>query len=767
MGVFSRFMSVFHRDQPTIWLAVAQWLIICLLAGVPLFFYPGNSAPVEFPKAFFFVIITGLAAVALCIDAALRHQLPLIRRPFGWLIGGFVVFVVVSGAFSFNWYVSLVGVSGFHHAGMIIMLAYVVCAWIIIHTLTTWRVVWQYFIALLAGSGLALGSALLQVSSRFILPGGITDSVQFNPLSNTSAVVSLISAVVLFFGMVTLQYAPRQWRIAPAALALLGAVVLYRYQVVVPMYLLGGMGLLWFVYASIHSRLLSRWWVVLPTITVVIAAGLLLSTGFSFRPSVVSEQVSLDADTGLYLTQQRLIESPLWGSGPQTFYYDFSSLRPVRFNDTALWNVRFVKSSSEWLGMVSMLGVGAVFFLVLLSGWVVWHVYQAVRPSKRHSPSDMWLGTVGIAWLGMTVFGMVANVSVVYWVWWWALLALILGVGELHGVWRIRGIWKFTGGFGPWRIVPVVVVAGVLVVVVARGYMVWNADRHFIRAQDEIAAQAPFQDIVDEITVALRHNPWDARLYLLKAQGYAAHARSIQESGAETDGVVQQYAQVVIDTLISVQTRFVADPTIPEREASVYDTLRGVVSNVDQLSVSAYAKAAVLNPTDPLIRLNLGRARLLAAQSPQSDALNDEARSAITQAIGDFRQAAGMKRDFIIADFNIALAYQTLGDTEQAITHLESTIARYPDNPDARYALATLHYEAGQYDTALQGYQQVLDMAPGYLGVYWQRSLIYEAQDQRDRAMTELQSLMQLDPGNTQAADRLNQLQNSVQPSVP
>lgn len=136
--------------------------------------------------------------------------------------------------------------------------------------------------------------------------------------------------------------------------------------------------------------------------------------------SNLPREVILDKKTSFEITKEAINASPIFGSGLGTFSYDFSKFRPVGFNQSQYWAVRFDKAGSEILerlattgilGFVVWIIIPIVFVIKLLGSFIV-------RKNKAVIP-------VFLAWSILFIFQFfyISNVALNFCFW------MLMGVG--------------------------------------------------------------------------------------------------------------------------------------------------------------------------------------------------------------------------------------------------------------------------------------------------------------------------------------------------
>ncbi len=755
MFVLSFIRRLFHRQpSETIWADITRWILYGTFVLVPLIYISQMSFAVEFNKTLILVILIWIAALTWSIDRYVTGTLVAPSRPLVIGLGGYVLFVAISFILSPDLYRGAVGISGLFSEGVIPLLSYGVLCYLVIVTHRTQSLT-RVLRALTWGLVLGVLTTLLQRNGIFILPGSETHITRFFTVASATSIVSVTAGLSLFMStFYSITEKKLFWRIIAGGGILISALVLYQLALLMPLYVWAGAAVIWLGILSWRSRQIPLQWVMASSLVATGLIIILIVIGLGWAPEPVSQPVSIPFGAAVNMAGQRIIHAPFWGAGPQNVFRDFAEFRPDSINATALWNLRFVKSYSAWLGIIHTLGLGAFAALVWLGVLVLRRSIRHLRTSLGSSTSGLVAVLIGIAWLGLTAYGLIGNFTVIIWMYWWTLLGLFFVVSTDQKLITVRRVSRVA------TLGAMMSVTTAVVLLIVFGVRVWQADRLYVRAHAEINNGAEFDSIVKSLREAIALNPYESKYYELLAQGYASQAQTVAEQSPDDLDSQQQYAQRAVQTQVEAEGADPHNPVVYESTAGLYDSLRSLVVNADRQAVAAYDRALEHDPHNPLLFLNRGRALLLAAQVQQDEGggLTDDGRASVERALSDFQRAEQLKSDLLVADYNIALAYEILGDSQAAIDHLQAVLHRYPNQPDVIYTLATLYFDAGDLDAALDLYTQVNTLVPNYRGAYWQRSFIYEQQGKLDAARAELEILLTIDPENAQVQDRLQQL---------
>ena len=103
-------------------------------------------------------------------------------------------------------------------------------------------------------------------------------------------------------------------------------------------------------------------------LTAFLALIILLVLGnFNVASLNLPAEVSLSRGASYHIAKASIMEHPLLGSGPSTFYYSFSKFRDAGFNSSPLWNVNFESASGLVFELAATVGpIGAIIFIVIL-----------------------------------------------------------------------------------------------------------------------------------------------------------------------------------------------------------------------------------------------------------------------------------------------------------------------------------------------------------------------------------------------------------------
>jgi tetratricopeptide (TPR) repeat protein len=765
MGLIALIKNKFSDNaaEITAWDTVLKWMMLVLVFILPFFFLPGNAYPVEFSKTIVFNCLMVIATVLFLLKIIVRREAVITSTYLLWPIIGLAIINLVSFVLSRNHYISAWGVSGYYSAGVISVVCFVLFFFLLLQIIRNFQDVKRFLFVFLLSAALVIIYSFFQVLGLHLLPWSVTHDVNFNAVAASAEGLAIFAAAVLLLGAGAVFYGLKKWeKIAGGVLALLAFALLILLDQKMAYYILAVCFFLFLLIVSWRSKYFSNAWVVGPTVALTVVVIMVFFNMASITGVDIKSSAVLDHGTSAAVAWQSFLHAPLWGSGPQTFTVDFEKYRTVNFNNSALWNLRFIKGSNEWFTQLAQLGLGGVLAMLILS---VWFMARSLRRLvKIRKPDWVWkLGVIFVvSWASLLLTSLVAPFNFILTFTWWFLLVLAVKVipdSTRQSRTLVLGNSPKTSMLSGLVFVGVSVLAVLLVFFSLR---TWLADYNFSRAQTGVANKIEITKVQSYLNMAIKFNPREPVYYLSLAQSYATQAQLEALKSQPDITLAQQLTQKVLDNLKTAQDLDSRNPIIYEQIAAVYDSLRSVIGNADELAVGAYRQAVVFEPGSALAYLNLGRAEVLWAQAQISQLAADGDRTGIdqllNQAISDLAKARSLKKDIVLAEYTQAVALDLLGRVDDALEIMNSLAARYPEDTQILSALASLTQEKGDLDKADELYQRVIKLSPDDSNAHWQLALVYEKQAKIDQALSELDIVQKANPDNETVKEKIESL---------
>jgi len=760
---------------------ILAWGLRLLALLVPLTFLPWTFEIFEFNKQF---VLLGLGIILLVLwlgRVVVAKEARLVRSPLNWAILGFLVVVVLATIFSIDPVTSILGFYGRFNGGLLSLVACLVFYYLALQQAREEKNLRWLLGSWILGVGVSAFILLLQLFGLKWLPFAAAQLVSFTPLGGSLNIVAITLAaslpLTLFFSRSGRSILTRSLSLALAVLVFL-VLFLIDYQ-------LGWFGLItgavvWLAGIFWKNESVGFRWTMLPSFALLL--GLLawpLATTNLTRLSVPVE-VNLSLGASWRIAMQNTSSNLLLGTGPETFIYGFSKYKPDNFNDSNFWAFRFDKASSELaqlLGTTGWLGLAA-YLAVILSG-----LYLSWLCLKDRSQDNWYLKLASVTTFLVLVMGNIFYFSsTVPATFFWLLLAIIAGLasrGQRSVSLTTSPRASFSFSFG---LAVVVLVALGICFGIGRFYL---ADVAYAKAQTASQSVDTLGTASQELVQAVNLNPWrdTYRIGLAQVLLALANKEAAAPAGATDQEKQAQLARLQSYIASSIAAARSATELARENVAnwealgSIY---RGTVlfaRDAENWVIDSFGQAIKLEPSNPALYTELGKAYLISANRKRQEAssaqekdkakLEADAASLVAKALEQFDQAIKLKSNYTPAHFNQALALEQQGKLDEAIAKLEGMRDYNPQDIDVLYELGSLQYVKAQYDKAEEVFSTITSLVPNHANAHFGLALTYEKKGEKDKAIAELQKVLELNPGNQDIQKKLDSLKNGETSAAP
>ena len=156
----------------------------------------------------------------------------------------------------------------------------------------------------------------------------------------------------------------------------------------------------------------------------------------------------------------------------------------------------------------------------------------------------------------------------------------------------------------------------------------------------------------------------------------------------------------------------------------------------------------------------------LALKDPTGQILAEARQAAVAgdheKALRQLRQEIAISPDDIrphLLYVQILLASER---TAEAVAAAESTLASFPDNPDAAYQLGAMRMVAGDQDAAVQSFRRALELDPNHVATLNDLAVLLATRGEKGEAVALAQRLVQAKPDDAKAKELLAAIQSDA-----
>ncbi len=755
---------------------ISKGSIFLLVFLLPLFFLPWTANVLDFNKQALLIILVSISMFAWVLKVLILGKFSFNLNWFHIPVVIFFLILLVSTIFSLWPYGSFWGWPQITSESLLSLLCLVLLYFLITSAFEKKEIF--YLMASLIFSGfLATLLGIFQLFGKFLLPFDFTKITSFNTIGSVNS-LAIFTAVLLPLTIILLTRA-RGFLKAFFVIALIFStilLVLVNFSITWWLVIIGAALV---ITLGIQKRdFFDNRWLVLPMFFLVLA---LFFSFFRFQiPGMPSRaiEVFLTQKTSFGIAQEVLKESPVLGSGPGTFIYDFSKYKKIDFNQSPLWSVRFERASSKILNILATSGIlGILSFLALISFFIFYGIKSlfGLRSSGAVGPEEnpnkeksgqadkgfLWLLSIGIfiSFIILTIgyFLYQSNLSLDF-VYFLLLAGFISLVSPLKKEFLLKSSSLATLG---------ITFVFTLVFIFGLGILILEGQRYIaemsylkgVRAWQ----QGNSQESVRYLEKSVRINPKVDLYWRELSQIYIERINEVaQRTDLSQEEINNQIQLLINNSVNSVKT---ATDINPKNVANwsvrgfVYQSMIGVISGVEDWTKKSYEEALNLEPTNPYFPTQMGIA-LLKEVSFLSQEQQGEREKILKEAKDQFEKAIELKSDYAPARFQMAMVYQAQGKQSEAIEELERTKSIAPNDVGLAFQLGLIYYQSKDYQKAQNEFERAILLDSNYSNALYFLGLTYDHFEETAKAIEKFRRVAELNPDNLEIQKVLENLRS-------
>ncbi len=372
-----------------------------------------------------------------------------------------------------------------------------------------------------------------------------------------------------------------------------------------------------------------------------------------------------DYGTSWAISIETLKQSPIWGVGPANYLSAFNVFRPVSYNNSDLWSVRFTTGSDLFMTIITELGfVGILAFAVLL-----WAIYKSIAKGFKFSFKPEVLAdllnkkSLILLLILMAIFPTTPILMFPLFV----LLSLISKSEE-----KVINLGISSKVAVVMSSLPVMIGLALLVFF---GMQVLRAEVYFQKALNAVAVNDA-KSTYNYMQLAVNTNTMVDRYHASFAQIDMALASSLANQKTVSDADKTTITQLIQQAINEGKSTIVLNSDRSgnwEILAQIYRSVMPYATGADQFAIQTYTQAIALDPTNPNLRISLGGVYYALGR--------------YDDAIAAYKMAILAKSDLANAHYNLAIAYQSKKDYTNAIAEV-NTVLTLVQKDSSDYTLA-------------------------------------------------------------------------------
>lgn len=640
------------------------------------------------------LLVTGILLLLINLKFNLNNKLVLIRTPLDTPLLLLLTVAIVSTLLSPALYISLLGNQLKIHSSLASFAVYIIFYFVLVNTLRSQKEIKAIIFISTIGAAILSVVTLIAFLGFKILPAPWAHGINFTPTGSsfsTTAVLALLVPVIT--SQILTVTNPVFLIFNSALLTLFGVTIVLTGNFAT--WLAGLAGLLLTLASSRVFDKFAQFKPIKLIALIIPAALIILTLGLSLLPPMGSarnplytqsksfpKELNLDFVASWKIAVSAFRDSPFWGSGPGTFIFDFTQYKPIEFNSTKNWNIRFDSGFNEYLQVLATMGgVGLIALLSLTALFI-----SSAWPHLIRKPFLEGGLKSSLAASGLVFFILLAlhSSTLVLWVFGLVVLAtfMLLDIPantskNWHSFLQVaRNITSSNPSEETLRVeaLPSILLTVALGLVLFAFFFAGKfalADYHHRTALNAISQN---QGIVayNELITAEKLNSLSDVYRVDLAQTNFALANAIASAKAPTEssptGSLTDQDKQNIQVLLqqSINEGKAATSLNPKSALNweilglLYRQIAGVAQNALVFSLDSYGRAIFQDPLNPNLRLSVGGVYFAVKN--------------YDLAIRFFTDAINLKPDFANGYYNLSVALKDKGDMVNAQAAAEKVL---------------------------------------------------------------------------------------------
>ncbi len=387
-----------------------------------------------------------------------------------------------------------------------------------------------------------------------------------------------------------------------------------------------------------------------------------------------------------------LKDNPLFGVGPGNYLTAFNRFRPITYNSTDLWALKFGTANNFYLTVLTETGMLGLAGILLL----IYAVYKNAKKDIKEKRLVKW-GFSGVADLvALTLLAILLFLFPAT-----ELLTILLFVvialntkthsSTLNLTTQANDTGDSFGQKTSSRLPALIIALPIILLSAYAGYRATNilaAEYTFKKSVDALGRNEA-QNTYNTMAQAIQRNPYVdryhttfSRVNLLLANAIATSATTQNAAGdnqpqlndTQRQNITQLIQQAITEAkaAVSVNPRRAANW---ENLGAVYQAIIPFAQGADGFAAQTYSQAVALDPYNPSLRISLGSIYY--------------SRGDYDSAVRVLELAVAIKPDLANAHYNLAYAYDGQKQYDKAVQQMTLVLSLIADKNSNDYQVAT------------------------------------------------------------------------------
>lgn len=462
------------------------------------------------------------------------------------------------------------------------------------------------------------------------------------------------------------------------------------------------------------------------------------------------EPQQLNFNGTLDIVKAAVIERPILGHGPETFAYLYSKFRSADYNQGDLWHFRYNRGSSYLLelaaysGILGILSYSIILFLIIYQ--LVIFVIRLHRQSKsnneieKNSRAIIFSAIPSLLLLIAAQFLHSVNILLLF-IFWLILAIIMTNINKAQDA-KFNRQAVFPIAINGIRAAQIVLIMAVVLTVAWLALISLSAKHVLARAYYKSGADNNFY------LKAAQLNPNRYNYHALLAKLYLEKALNNLSQAGEKDlfsiqGAINQSIQAAKEAVRTAPHSVAAHETL----GMVYQNLEQYIDDNNNFAVEAFQEASKLEPTNPVIFTEIGKAYMNKGE--------------LDKAAIEFSRALKLKPAYYEAAYNLALLFEKENKLNQALDLLND-LEIYHNRFEINSTKGRIYFNQKKYSEAIAEYKKAVELNSQHANSLYGLALALEVAEEKAEALSYFKKTLSLNPENEELLNKITTLEKEI-----
>ncbi len=652
-------------------------LIYATIFAFPLVFTVQTYDILALPKQTFLGIAVLSCLAIWLIKILISRDFKMRRTPLDLPILIFGAIYLITSLVSISPIKSILGSYGRIDGSFLTVLFFIILYYLVVNNFRSKKEITGMILAVIISTLLVAILSFMQIFGIYILPSEVTKIKTFNPIGTLNALAVFIMAVIPITTALALRK-KNESRLSFAGISLLFFILLIIINVRSAWLGLFAASIVLVVMPLLEKKT-DKKWLILPAMIGLLSLALVFVT--SPTTSNLPKETVLDYQNSIEQVKQAIKERPVFGSGPETYAYDFSKFRSAEMNNQENWSLRFDRAYSGILTSGATLGIlGTVAYLLLIVISVITGIFNFRKATDEDTKYITLGATAVVTAVGVMSFFYFANFALMMVMW---LSLALIGTARKSQEAAADDVEDINLNKASLEakvfstVFFVLLFCGSIYGIYYSG-KVFAADITYRKALEKTDKVENLKEAEQLLTKAIKQNGNQEayRLSLSRVLLVEANLENQKKEGEKDVKKIQDYLSQAIEQgkqAVNTNPNSVSNwegMIIVYRNAALYAT--GAVDWIEK----SYLEALKLEPTNPVLVNGLGQVYLT--------------KNEVDKAAEYFNRALSLKSDYADPHYNLGLVYADKKEYDKSISEFETYLRFVPDSTEAKTQIETV-----------------------------------------------------------------------------